>query len=92
MEMFTRRRPSDEIFTGEMNIRCWINDSFPSGIHKVVDSNLIRQGMNKSMQCFSSIMKLALSCTVVTPDARISMEDALSTLKKIRLQFFNSLR
>uniref|UniRef100_A0A3Q7G1I2 Serine-threonine/tyrosine-protein kinase catalytic domain-containing protein n=1 Tax=Solanum lycopersicum TaxID=4081 RepID=A0A3Q7G1I2_SOLLC len=34
MEMFTRRRPSDEIFTGEMNIRCWINDSFPSGIHK----------------------------------------------------------
>ncbi|XP_004233904.1 probable LRR receptor-like serine/threonine-protein kinase At3g47570 [Solanum lycopersicum] len=95
MEMFTRRRPSDEIFTGEMNIRCWINDSFPSGIHKVVDSNLIRPGneqIDAKMQCFSSIMKLALSCTVVTPDARISMEDALSTLKKIRLQFFNSLR
>ncbi|WMV15334.1 hypothetical protein MTR67_008719 [Solanum verrucosum] len=95
METFTRRRPSDEIFTGEMNIRCWINDSFPSGIHKVVDSNLIQPGdeqIDAKMHCLSSIMKLALSCTVVTPDARISMEDALSTLEKIRLQFVNSLR
>ncbi|KAK6797059.1 hypothetical protein RDI58_004760 [Solanum bulbocastanum] len=88
METFTRRRPNDEIFTGEMNIRCWINDSFPSGIHKVVDSNLIQPGdeqIDAKMHCLSSIMKLALSCTVVTPDARISMEDALSTLEKIRL-------
>ncbi|KAK4710650.1 hypothetical protein R3W88_005163 [Solanum pinnatisectum] len=95
MKTFTRRRPSDEIFTGEMNIRCWINDSFPSGIHKVVDSNLIQPGdeqIDAKMHCLSSIMKLALSCTVVTPDARISMEDALSTLEKIRLQFVYSLR
>ncbi|XP_015169542.1 probable LRR receptor-like serine/threonine-protein kinase At3g47570 [Solanum tuberosum] len=33
METFTRRRPSDEIFTGEMSIQRWVSDSFPSGIH-----------------------------------------------------------
>ncbi|MCD7456736.1 hypothetical protein HAX54_032926 [Datura stramonium] len=41
MESFTRRRPSDEIFTGDLTIRCWVSDSFPSGIHKLVDANLL---------------------------------------------------
>ncbi|XP_055830652.1 receptor kinase-like protein Xa21 [Solanum dulcamara] len=93
METFTRRRPSDEIFTGELSIQCWVSDSFPSGIHKVVDYYLVQtmdEQTNAKMQCLLSIMELALSCTLVVPDARISMKDALSTLKKIRLQLVNS--
>ncbi|WMV32107.1 hypothetical protein MTR67_025492 [Solanum verrucosum] len=94
METFTRMRPTDEIFTGDLSIQLWVSNSFPSGIHKVVDSNLIESGdkqIDAKMQCLSSIMELALSCTLVTPDARISMEDALLTLKKIRLRFVGSL-
>ncbi|PHU13908.1 hypothetical protein BC332_15113 [Capsicum chinense] len=93
METFTRTRPSDEIFTGELSIQSWVSDSFPSGIHKVADSNLIQPGdeqIDAKMQCLLSLVELALSCTVVIPDARISMEDALSTLKKIRLRFVSS--
>ncbi|KAK4368306.1 hypothetical protein RND71_012098 [Anisodus tanguticus] len=92
METFTRRRPSDEIFSGDLSIRRWVSDSFPSGIHKVVDANLVQLGDEQTdakIQCLLSIMELALSCTLVTPDARISMDDALSTLKRIRLQFVN---
>ncbi|KAK4347493.1 hypothetical protein RND71_033832 [Anisodus tanguticus] len=88
METFTRRIPSDKIFSGDLSIRRWVSDSFPSGIHKVVDANLVQledKQTDAKMQCLLSIMELVLSCTVVTPDARISMEDALSTLKKIRL-------
>ncbi|XP_059287529.1 probable LRR receptor-like serine/threonine-protein kinase At3g47570 isoform X2 [Lycium ferocissimum] len=90
METFTRRRPSDEIFTGDFSIRCWVSDSFPSGIHKVVDANLVQLGdepTDAKMLCQFSIMKLALSCTLAAPDARTSMEETLSTLKKIRVQF-----
>ncbi|XP_049409500.1 probable LRR receptor-like serine/threonine-protein kinase At3g47570 [Solanum stenotomum] len=89
METFTRMRPSDETFNGEMSIQRWVSDSFPSGIHKVVDSNLVMPGeeqIDLKMQCLVSIMELALRCTLVKPDARIIMKDALSTLKKIRLQ------
>ncbi|MCD7467053.1 hypothetical protein HAX54_004246 [Datura stramonium] len=67
----------------------WVSDSFPSGIHRVVNSNLVRprdEQIDAKMQCLLSIMELALRCTLVTPDARISIEDTLSTLKKIRLQ------
>ncbi|MCD7463267.1 hypothetical protein HAX54_050234 [Datura stramonium] len=93
METFTRMRPSDEIFTGDLSIQRWVSDSFPSGIHKVVDSNLVQPGdeqIDAKMQCLLSIMELALSCSLVAPDARISMEDALSTLKRIRLQLVSS--
>ncbi|CAN4081842.1 unnamed protein product [Withania somnifera] len=90
METFTRRRPSDEMFAGDFSIRHWVSNSFPSGIHRVVDVNLIQLGnepTDAKMQCLSSIMELALSCTLVTPNARISIEEALSTLEKIRVQF-----
>ncbi|XP_060177708.1 probable LRR receptor-like serine/threonine-protein kinase At3g47570 [Lycium barbarum] len=93
METFTRKKPSDEIFTENLSIQRWVSDSFPSEIHKVVDSNLVQpvdEQIDAKMQCLLSIMELALSCTLVTPDARISMEDALSTLKKIRLRLVSS--
>ncbi|MCD7463269.1 hypothetical protein HAX54_050236 [Datura stramonium] len=93
IETFTRTRPSDEIFTGDLSIQRWASVSFPSEIHKVVDSNLVQPGdeqIDIKMQCLLSIMKSALSCTLVAPDARINMKDALSTLKKIRIQLVNS--
>ncbi|KAK4717711.1 hypothetical protein R3W88_016049 [Solanum pinnatisectum] len=93
METFTRIRPSDEIFTGDLSIQRWISDSFPAELHKVVDSNLVQPGDRQivaKMQCLLSIMELALNCTLVRPDARISMKDALSTLKKMRLQLVSS--
>ncbi|KAK4717729.1 hypothetical protein R3W88_016067 [Solanum pinnatisectum] len=92
METFTRKRPSDDTFTGEWSIQRWVSDSFPGEIHKVVDSNLVQPGdeqIDAKMQCLLSIVELALSCTLVTPDARIGMKDALSKLKKIRLQLVN---
>ncbi|KAH0657618.1 hypothetical protein KY289_026366 [Solanum tuberosum] len=93
METFTRTRPSDEIFTGDLSIQRWVNDSFPGEIHKVVDSNLVQPGDEQiaaKMLCLLSIVELALNCTIVRPDARISMKDALSTLKKMRLQLVSS--
>ncbi|XP_060175057.1 putative receptor-like protein kinase At3g47110 [Lycium barbarum] len=93
METFTRTRPSDDIFNGRLSIQRWVSDSFPGEIHKVVDSNLVQPGDEKidtEMQCLLSIMELALSCTLMTPDARISIAYALSTLKKIRFQLVSS--
>ncbi|XP_010322115.1 probable LRR receptor-like serine/threonine-protein kinase At3g47570 [Solanum lycopersicum] len=93
METFTRTRPSDEIFIGGLTIQRWVSDSFPGEIHKVVDSNLVQpqdEQIDAKMQCLLSIMELALSCTFVTPDARIPIKNALSTLKNIRLRLVSS--
>ncbi|PHU14109.1 hypothetical protein BC332_15314 [Capsicum chinense] len=65
-----------------------VRNVFSCGIHKVVDSNLVKlrdEHVDAKMQCLSSIMKLALRCTLVALGA-ISMGDTLSTLEKIRVQ------
>ncbi|XP_060195207.1 receptor kinase-like protein Xa21 [Lycium barbarum] len=72
MEAFTRRRPNDEMFTGDLSLRHWVNHSLPTGVAEIVEADLIRpkeEPLNTKMQCLVSVMELALSCTSVTPGA-----------------------
>ncbi|MCE3051867.1 hypothetical protein HAX54_051085, partial [Datura stramonium] len=94
MEAFTRRRPGDEMFTGDLSLKHWINNSLPTGVSEIVDADLIgprEEPLNAKMQrCLVSSMELALSCTSVSPDARINMKEAVLALKNIRLQLVTS--
>lgn len=92
METFTKRKPSDDMFSGEFSLKQWVMDSLPSQITQVIDSNLLMKegSFDAKVQCMISIMELALKCTQEFPDMRISMEDATAELKKIKLQFLAS--
>ncbi|XP_021824952.1 probable LRR receptor-like serine/threonine-protein kinase At3g47570 [Prunus avium] len=97
METFTRRKPTDEIFGGEMNLKQWIANSLvlpDAMIDEVVDANLLGIGAEqedddhvKKRDCLSSIMRLALSCCAESPEERISMKEAVATLNKIKMKF-----
>lgn len=43
LETFTRKRPTDEMFTGEMNLKNWVKESLPHGLSKIADANLLRE-------------------------------------------------
>lgn len=93
MEAFTRRRPNDEMFTGDLILKHWVNDSLPTRVAQIVDADLISQKeepLHAKMQCFISVMELALSCTSVSRDARVNVKEALLGLKKVRLQLVTS--
>ncbi|KAK2967963.1 hypothetical protein RJ640_002818 [Escallonia rubra] len=87
METFTRKKPTDEMFAGQMTLKWWVKESLPSSVIQVLDRNLLRQGSENSLaevDCVSSILKLALDCTAESPEQRINVKDVLATLKKIR--------
>lgn len=42
METFTRKKPIDDMFSGEVSLRKWVSGLFPSAIMEVVDGNLLR--------------------------------------------------
>ncbi|KAK6124240.1 hypothetical protein DH2020_041992 [Rehmannia glutinosa] len=91
METFTRKRPTDDLFTGGLSLRSWINDSYPHSLIHLVDATLIEpqeESLEKKVDCITLIMKLALDCSVELPGERTNMKDALATLQKIRKQFF----
>ncbi|KAH9778891.1 protein kinase domain-containing protein [Citrus sinensis] len=93
METFTRKRPTDEMFTGEMSLRRWVKESLPHRLSEVVDTNLVReeQAFSAKMDCLLSIMDLALDCCMESPDKRMHMTDAAAKLKKIKVKFLDDV-
>ncbi|XP_022764325.1 LRR receptor-like serine/threonine-protein kinase EFR [Durio zibethinus] len=78
MEIFTRKRPTDEIFVAEMSMRHWMKMSLSNGIIDVADSNLVHKEDEYFVvkaNCISSIMELALDCSSELPEDRIDMKD-----------------
>ncbi|CAL5346286.1 unnamed protein product [Camellia sinensis] len=91
METFTRVKPTDEMFIEDMTMKRWMMESLPNSISHVIDANLLKPEKEPLtaivVQSVSSIMELALSCCVQSPEERINMKDVLTTLKKVRLLY-----
>ncbi|XVF82915.1 hypothetical protein PTKIN_Ptkin16aG0089500 [Pterospermum kingtungense] len=94
MEIFTRKRPTDETFAGEMSMRPWVQTSLSNGIIGVADPTLVHREdeyFDVKANCISSIMELALNCSSQLPEDRIDMKDVVSDLKNIRRKFLNNI-
>ncbi|XP_062004937.1 probable LRR receptor-like serine/threonine-protein kinase At3g47570 isoform X1 [Rosa rugosa] len=92
METFTRRKPTDEIFTGEMRLNQWVaNFLVADAIVEVVDASLLgseeAHDFMSKRECLSSIMRLAVACSAESPEERINMQEAVAMLKTIKIKF-----
>ncbi|XP_059624168.1 receptor kinase-like protein Xa21 isoform X2 [Cornus florida] len=89
MEMFMRKKPTDEMFSEEKSLKHWVNEALDDSIIEVVDTNLIGRDDDLSVkeQCISSIFGLAMDCSDDLPENRINMKDTLITLQKIKISF-----
>ncbi|KEH19879.1 receptor-like kinase [Medicago truncatula] len=87
MEIFTRRKPIDDMFVAELSLKTWISRSLPNSIMEVMDSNLVQitgDQIDNILTHMSSIFSLAMSCCEDSPEARINMADVIATLIKIK--------
>ncbi|KAG6639437.1 hypothetical protein CIPAW_10G100300 [Carya illinoinensis] len=93
METFTRKKPTDDMFTGEMSLKSLVQESLALSILEVVDANLlINENDYAAMEkCLLSTMGLALHCCADLPKQRIGIENVLATLNKIKLKFLKDL-
>ncbi|WRX29822.1 Serine-threonine/tyrosine-protein kinase [Theobroma cacao] len=95
METFTRRKPTDEIFVGVMSMKHWVKESLSNETIGVADSSLLRREERHFMakaNCISSIMELALDCSVELPKERKDMKDVVFILQKIKIKYLNNIR
>ncbi|XP_019157423.1 PREDICTED: receptor kinase-like protein Xa21 isoform X1 [Ipomoea nil] len=90
METFTRRKPNSDMFCENVSLRSWVKDSLPNRVINVCDVNLLtpdEEHFNRKGKCLSSIMELAIKCSVDFPAERIGIREVLATLHKIKHQF-----
>lgn len=89
METFTRKKPTDDMFGGEMSLKNWVKQSLPKAITEVIDANLLieEEHFVAKKDCITSILNLALECSADLPGERICMRDVLPALEKIKLKY-----
>ncbi|CAK8530744.1 unnamed protein product [Lathyrus sativus] len=79
MEIFTGKKPTNEMFSDKLTLKTWISESMASSIMEVVDCNLVSH--EKEMH---EILAIALRCCEDSPEERINMKDVTSSLLKIK--------
>ena len=87
LEMITRKRPTDDMFVGELAMRQWIL-SVPYKM-KVADDGLLRiedgRDVTFLQTILSSIFELSLRCSEELPDQRLDIKDVVAKVNKIKL-------
>lgn len=86
MEVVTRRRPTDELWNGDVSLRQWVEAAYPSSLMEVVDADLVQEMDG----CLVSLVELSLECSEEAPQRRISINDAVIRLEKIKHKFLET--
>ncbi|GAY33708.1 hypothetical protein CUMW_007690 [Citrus unshiu] len=93
METFTGKKPTDEMFAKEMNLKWWVRESLliTHEVIEVIDENLLGQRQEDDLflakkDCILPIMELGLECSAASPEERPCMEVVLSRLKNIKMK------
>uniref|UniRef100_A0A0A9H313 Receptor kinase-like protein Xa21 n=1 Tax=Arundo donax TaxID=35708 RepID=A0A0A9H313_ARUDO len=93
LEMFTGRRPTDDMFKDGLSIVRFVEAGFPYGVPKIVDARLLEEiddfGVHKEsaamvMGCVQSVLRIGLSCTCQLPNERMNMREVAMKLQAIR--------
>ena len=82
LEMLTRKKPTDDMFVGELNLRQLVKASIPYKIMEVIDGNLLRTEQSDVLV----IMELGLECSRELSEERIGIKDVIIKLNKIKSQ------
>eukprot|EP01018_Ginkgo_biloba_P024492 Gb_17927 [translate_table: standard] len=96
LEMLPRKRPTHEMFAGDLNLHKWVSSVFPNRVVDVVDSSLlIREVGGETMDpindvnqnCVISLLQVGLLCTKESPQERPTMRDVVIMLKSLTASF-----
>ncbi|KAJ4849703.1 hypothetical protein Tsubulata_050162, partial [Turnera subulata] len=90
MEMFTRKKPTDEIFNQGMSLRDYVKDALPDAIAEIADANLLKTEQRlyaAKKDCIHGAFSLAMDCTVDSPEEKIDMTKVVTLLKTIRNEY-----
>ncbi|TYI04183.1 hypothetical protein ES332_A10G000700v1 [Gossypium tomentosum] len=91
LEMVTRKRPTDDMFVGGLNLQKWVKNHYHGRLEKVVDSCLVSYSRDQSAEvkrmwevAIEELIELGILCTQETPSNRPTMLDAADDLDRLK--------
>ncbi|KAL7193786.1 hypothetical protein ACSBR2_025419 [Camellia fascicularis] len=94
LEAFTRKKPTDEMFTEALSLKQWVNASLPDRVMEVVDGGLLRiedgRDAIANKDYLLAIVETGVECAAELPERRTDIKDVVTKLNKIKLQLLRS--
>ncbi|CAL5353122.1 unnamed protein product [Camellia sinensis] len=102
LEMFTGRRPTDELLKDHMNLHNFAKMALPGRVMEIVDEFLSSEEMegvqncigrsseHTGTECLASIFQIGVACSYYLPRDRMNMSDVALELLLIRDKFIKN--
>ncbi|KAI5321953.1 hypothetical protein L3X38_031025 [Prunus dulcis] len=90
LEIFAGKRPTDDMFNGDLNLHTFVKMALPERVTDIADSTLFEGGNNerrveKIVVCLNSIFRIGIECSAESPTERLkNISDVASELHSIR--------
>ncbi|KAM5555386.1 putative receptor-like protein kinase [Rosa sericea] len=104
LEMFTGKKPTDDMFSDRLNLHKFVSMSYFEGVFpEIADPRLLLQGRNSPPskcsvkfkseigQCLRSIFEIGIVCSSESPRDRMDIHNVVSELNSVRDDFRNRL-
>ncbi|CAN1306079.1 Probable LRR receptor-like serine/threonine-protein kinase At3g47570 [Linum perenne] len=101
-EMFSGRRPTDEMFKDGLNLHDYIMDALPDNLSSVIDTSMLlrlaecstshhdNQISEKMHKCLVSVLDIGVTCSAESPQQRTKIADVVGKLHHIREDFLRN--
>ncbi|KAJ8647493.1 hypothetical protein MRB53_000516 [Persea americana] len=102
LELFTGRRPTEEMFKNGLTLHEFSKMAFSDRVMEIADPLLVEENDQddacnnvestkgkgqKVLECFASVVRIGIACSMDTPRDRMQMKDVISEMLVIRDKF-----
>ncbi|XP_058210582.1 probable LRR receptor-like serine/threonine-protein kinase At3g47570 isoform X2 [Rhododendron vialii] len=86
LEMISRKRPTDIMFEGDLNLHNFTRIALPQRVMEIVDPMLLTEERNgsKMMEYLISVIEIGLACSTEFPKDRMSIDVVLRELHLVK--------
>ena len=94
-EMFSGKRPTDEMFGGDFTLRSCIRSALPEQVLDIADELILHNGLRIGfpvVECLTKVLEVGLGCSEESPANRLGMSEVIKELISIKERFFKTRR
>ena len=99
LEMFSGKRPTDEIFEDSLNLHTYMKAALPGKVEEILDPILVQEikGETSSymwksqvQDCVVSVLEVGIACSAELPSERMDISEVTAELQAIKEELLRS--
>uniref|UniRef100_A0A1J3DLD1 non-specific serine/threonine protein kinase n=1 Tax=Noccaea caerulescens TaxID=107243 RepID=A0A1J3DLD1_NOCCA len=95
LEMFTGKRPTNDLFGGNFTLCSYIKSALPERALDAADESILHSGLRVGFpisECLKLVFEVGLGCCEESPTNRLATSEVLKELVSIKERFFKARR